>query len=81
VHRHVQGLGPGPGLGVEAPGRSLPAAIPRRSPHFRDRTAVVLRASVDGVDVLTVRAVLHAGMLGGVLDSVEELQGLLDDID
>lgn len=81
MHRHAQGQGLGQGRGDEAPGRSLPPPIPRRSPRFRDRTAVVLRASVDVVDVLIARAVLHAGMLGGVLDLVEELQGLLDDVD
>lgn len=42
---------------------------------------MVLRAPVDVVDVLIARAVLHAGMLGGVMDPVEELPGLLDDVD
>lgn len=81
VHRHALGQGQGQELGDEAPGRSLPAPIPRRSPRFRDRTAVVLRAPVDVVDVLIAPAVLHAGMLGDVMDLVEELQGLQDDVD
>lgn len=81
VHRHAQGQGQGQEFGDEAPGRSLPAPIPRRSPRFRDRIAVVLRAPVDVVDVLIALAVLHAGMLGGAMDLVEELQGLLDDVD
>lgn len=79
MHRHAQGLGLGL---VEAAGHSLPApTIPRRSPRFRDRTAVVLHASADVVDVLFALAVLHAGMLGGALGLVEELQVLLDDVD
>ena len=56
VHRHVRA----PVQVDEAPGRSLPAAIPRSSPHFLSRMAVEGRASVDEAGVLFALVVLHA---------------------
>lgn len=69
-------------LGGVAPGRSLPGAIPRKSPRFRDRTAEAVRASLDVVDVvLLARAEPHVLRTGGVLGLAEVLRGLRDDVD
>ena len=77
AHRSVQEEH---GQGV-APGRSLPAAIPRRTPRFRGRTAVAVRASLDVVGVVFARAVLHAARVGDVRGLVEVLRELGDDVD
>lgn len=65
----------------EAPGRSLSAAIRRRTPHFRDQMVVAVRAPVGEVDGLIALGVPHAVRIDGVLGLVEVLQALRADAD